>query len=366
MTYEGICSSAICIRTHTDHKPILLIDCGFGVTRSCLEKCQGVLPSAVFITHNHSDHAGELDTMICGQFERGAVKPILVICHEDVMSRLKEKRVYQNYFTSMIQWLPLQTGKKFALPPGYMGLPSLEIEIHRGQHSELSYGFVLFYEGVPLLGFTGDSGYSEKLYTALSKAHVILCDGRREGNKEHAGFGDIAAFKSSIAAEKTVFIYHYGLDAPQPALELGGVFGIKEGAIVPLVLPSNRNDSFNPLTCLYGMILFESPTVLYLVGHDRSMTVWKVMEISRTCAEDDALSVMEHPITYTYEECARQLLADTAKYNLTKVMELCGILGFVRIPHLHMVVITNRRKVGHLLGHSVYTIKETADRKSVV
>ena len=58
--FELGCSSCV---LEKDHKPLLLIDCGLD-TLSRHQQAYNTLPSAIFITHAHLDHAGGAARMV--------------------------------------------------------------------------------------------------------------------------------------------------------------------------------------------------------------------------------------------------------------------------------------------------------------
>ncbi|XP_062210115.1 phosphoinositide phosphatase SAC2-like [Phragmites australis] len=105
--------------------------------------------------------------------------------------------------------------------------------------------------------------------------------------------------------------------------------------------------------------LYETRSKFYLIGRDRSRTLWRVLKIDRL--ESTELGIEEDPTSYTKNECQELLWRIHEGNRLTgglKFVTKCyGIVGFVKfLGPYYMVLITRRRKVGTICGHEIYSI----------
>uniref|UniRef100_A0ACD5WES0 Uncharacterized protein n=1 Tax=Avena sativa TaxID=4498 RepID=A0ACD5WES0_AVESA len=105
--------------------------------------------------------------------------------------------------------------------------------------------------------------------------------------------------------------------------------------------------------------LYETRSKFYLVGRDKSRTLWRVLKIDRLETTD--LGIEEDPTSYTENECQELLWRIHEGNRLTgglKFVTKCyGIVGFMKfLGPYYMVVITRRRKVGTICGHDIYSI----------
>ncbi|CAM0871876.1 unnamed protein product [Alopecurus aequalis] len=105
--------------------------------------------------------------------------------------------------------------------------------------------------------------------------------------------------------------------------------------------------------------LYETRSRFYLVGRDKSRTLWRVLKIDRQETTD--LGIQEDATSYSENEC-QELLWRIHEGNLLtgglKFVTKCyGIVGFMKfLGPYYMVVITRRRKVGTICGHDIYSI----------
>lgn len=212
--YDGDPSSAFAIMV--GGKCRLLVDAGLGVVRQCLKYC-GAVPDKIYISHNHTDHAGDLPVLLI--VERTAGRKINVVSAPEVESRLRSHRIDELYSTGktadeIATWTAAPEGQMTPLDALF------SIVTHRGRHSETSYGFVLYRGDRPILGFSADSGYDAVLYQKLSVAPTLVLDGRTASSKEHASFDEILHAKRGLS-DARVFVTGYGTpkEAPPPGLD---------------------------------------------------------------------------------------------------------------------------------------------------
>ncbi|WIA29380.1 hypothetical protein OEZ86_011884 [Tetradesmus obliquus] len=211
---DGGCSSSFLLRV--DAVPVLLLDVGLGVVRAALS-CAGSLPDHVYISHNHTDHAGELPVLLAVESQRG--RRLSVLAEPSVLNTLRSHRLHELQSTGRQLhefgcFTACAAGQLHELGGGLALLPL------KSRHAERCFGLLLFWQGQPLLGWSADSGYDAALYTALSVAPVLLLDGRPKGTSEHAGFAQLAAAASSgLFGSSKVHVYGYGTagDAPDAA-----------------------------------------------------------------------------------------------------------------------------------------------------
>ena len=89
--YSGECSSSFVLVL--DGHPVLLADVGFGVVQRCIAAV-GRIPRSIYVSHNHSDHAGELPVLLAVEAaERHG--PLHMYSEEGVMCTLREHRLHE-------------------------------------------------------------------------------------------------------------------------------------------------------------------------------------------------------------------------------------------------------------------------------
>ncbi|GAB2291585.1 actin cytoskeleton and mitosis protein [Dionaea muscipula] len=108
--------------------------------------------------------------------------------------------------------------------------------------------------------------------------------------------------------------------------------------------------------------LYETPSKFYMVGRDKSRTYWRVLTIDRL--DPYELNLLEDSTIYTETECT-ELLKRIHEGNKAigglKLTTTCyGIVGFIKfLGPYYMLVITKRREIGAICGHSVYAISKS-------
>ncbi|KAG8097113.1 hypothetical protein GUJ93_ZPchr0013g35848 [Zizania palustris] len=105
--------------------------------------------------------------------------------------------------------------------------------------------------------------------------------------------------------------------------------------------------------------LYEIRSKFYLIGRDKTRTLWRVLKIDRM--ESTELGIEEDSTSYTENECKELLWRIHEGNRLTgglKFVTKCyGIVGFIKfLGPYYMVLITRRRKVGTICGHDIYSI----------
>lgn len=88
--YDGEYSSTFVLRVNG--QPLLLLDCGNGAVRSVMAHV-GTLPDHVYVSHNHTDHAGDLPVLLAVEAQRGHRMTLLaenIVLNTLVTHRLHE------------------------------------------------------------------------------------------------------------------------------------------------------------------------------------------------------------------------------------------------------------------------------------
>ncbi|XP_063079135.1 polyphosphoinositide phosphatase [Engraulis encrasicolus] len=119
---------------------------------------------------------------------------------------------------------------------------------------------------------------------------------------------------------------------------------------------------------LQKFVLYETRARFFLVGSNQAQTCHRVLKIDRTEPKD--LVIIDDKHVYSQQE-VRELLGRLDLGNRTKMgqkgssglsraVSAFGIVGFVRfLEGYYLVLITKRRKVADIGGHSIYKIEDT-------
>lgn len=222
---HGEPSSSIVIRV--DGKCRLLIDAGLGVTSHLLKVCDQEFPSTVFISHNHSDHSGEFPVMAI--VTASMKRRIRTVCGPEVAERLKKHRLHEALSAgfdpeTIVDWVIPSGSERVKIDDDF------EMLLVRGLHAEISYGFVLYLSGFPILGYTGDSGFNLDFYKKLSISKILMVDARKNGTSEHAGFDEVLGYQK-ISPGIKVLVYGFGQSQEGPA---NGLEAMKPGESITL------------------------------------------------------------------------------------------------------------------------------------
>ncbi|XP_041950310.1 LOW QUALITY PROTEIN: polyphosphoinositide phosphatase [Alosa sapidissima] len=119
---------------------------------------------------------------------------------------------------------------------------------------------------------------------------------------------------------------------------------------------------------LQRLVLYETRARYFLVGSNQAQTSHRVLKIDRTEPRD--LVIIDDKHVYSQQE-VRELLGRLDLGNRTKMgqkgssglsraVSAFGLVGFVRfLEGYYIVLITKRRKVADIGGHSIYKIEDT-------
>ncbi|CAF0735300.1 unnamed protein product [Adineta steineri] len=239
--YSNQTSSSFALLCRTTGECILLIDIGLGSIFALQKyvKDFNIKPRQIFVSHNHTDHSGELPVYIANEALKSVVR---IYCYAGIQSRLRQYRCAEldssttDLFRN-VQWITCDESKDVELDSGDPN-SILKIRVQRSQHSELCAGFVLYENNQAILSFSGDSGFNTPFYTFLWNAPTILVDGRETSTYEHASFDEILNFYKTTSISRQVFVYHYGLENDKPKFSIDNVSAISPGQTIQLMLPS--------------------------------------------------------------------------------------------------------------------------------
>ncbi|KAK8524737.1 hypothetical protein V6N13_015750 [Hibiscus sabdariffa] len=108
--------------------------------------------------------------------------------------------------------------------------------------------------------------------------------------------------------------------------------------------------------------LYETRSHFYMIGRDKNRTDWRVLKIDRL--EPSELNILEDSTTYSDIECSdllRRIHEGNRSTGGLKFVTACyGIIGFVKfLGPYYMLLITKRRKIGAICGHTIYAITKS-------
>jgi len=190
MIYHGLTSTSFMLLQ--DEQPICLIDLGLGVGRKVIEAFGG-FPKNIIVTHNHSDHAADLPVVL--RVEEAQGKRCRVIVQKEVAERLQKFRLSEHSQVKdpleLADWVSIDSEVKTAIND------VLDIEFFPAEHSELCFGFMLYYKGKPMLSYTADSTLYLPLYEVLDQAPYFIIDARHKQNSWHANFDEVIPWLKS-------------------------------------------------------------------------------------------------------------------------------------------------------------------------
>lgn len=202
---KGLPSSAFVIRVNEN--PFILIDCGLGVVKSFSELFDlSNIPERIYITHNHSDHTGDLPILLAIFQKIKKCKPI-VYGDLEVIEIVKKYRMHELLLNGKTNndyatWKTADSKHEINI------LENMKLVLFRSKHSYTCYGFHFLVNGIKILSYTGDSAYDEKIFSNISESNVIVVDGRDIGSKEHASLQLIDKFGKKNN-DKEIYVLHY-------------------------------------------------------------------------------------------------------------------------------------------------------------
>ncbi|KAL1371712.1 hypothetical protein HN51_001948 [Arachis hypogaea] len=126
--------------------------------------------------------------------------------------------------------------------------------------------------------------------------------------------------------------------------------------------PASEEVSLPSHVCMQKFRLYETRSNFYMIGRDKSRTYWRVLKIDRL--DPCELNLREDSTTYTESECSDLLRriheGNKATGGLKFVTTCYGIVGFIKfLGPYYMLLITKRRQIGAICGHTVYAVSKT-------
>ncbi|XP_058215752.1 phosphoinositide phosphatase SAC3-like isoform X2 [Rhododendron vialii] len=131
----------------------------------------------------------------------------------------------------------------------------------------------------------------------------------------------------------------------------------------PAPAPAPLSPPSPPVPAPHGFMqkfrLYETRSLFYMVGRDKSRTYWRVLKIDRS--EPSELNINEDSTTYTESECCDLLTriheGNRSTGGLKFVTSCYGIIGFIKfLGPYYMLLITKRRQIGAICGHNIYAV----------
>eukprot|EP01112_Ceratiomyxa_fruticulosa_P009119 TRINITY_DN2379_c0_g1_i4.p1 TRINITY_DN2379_c0_g1~~TRINITY_DN2379_c0_g1_i4.p1 ORF type:complete len:932 (-),score=227.25 TRINITY_DN2379_c0_g1_i4:192-2987(-) len=131
-----------------------------------------------------------------------------------------------------------------------------------------------------------------------------------------------------------------------------------------MVIPASTQFKLPPPGfTLQKFVLYETRNRFFLVGSERTKTLFRVLKIDRTVT--DTVSITEDNMLYNRHQIQELLTmiddGNRSQGGLNKLCAAYGILGFIRFLHgYYLMLITSRRKVGKIGPNFIYGIDDIA------
>lgn len=196
---KGIPSTSFVIRV--DGIPQLLVDAGAGIALSCLNKVN-MIPNKIYISHNHTDHTGDLPVMI-GALSGSHGKPS-IFGHSDVLDIVKTYRMHDPMVNvdEIANWIIQDDNHIIKVDD------DISLQIFKTKHSYLCYGFTLYYQNENILGYSADSPYDEDLFEIVTQSPIAIIDARDVATYDHPSFQEVEEF-AKTAPQCDIWLVHY-------------------------------------------------------------------------------------------------------------------------------------------------------------
>ncbi|KAM7459310.1 hypothetical protein LguiA_036304 [Lonicera macranthoides] len=129
-----------------------------------------------------------------------------------------------------------------------------------------------------------------------------------------------------------------------------------------LTITQDEQPSPPPYGYMRKFRLYETRSKFYMIGRNKGRTYWRVLKIDRL--EPSELNIREDSATYTERECSellRRIHEGNKSTGGLKFVTTCyGIIGFIKfLGPYYMLLITKRRQIGAICGHTVYAVSKS-------
>ncbi|BES81769.1 MBL fold metallo-hydrolase [Pyrodictium abyssi] len=226
-----------CILVDTGDARIVL-DAGPGCGQRLQEAGYSVCEiDYVYITHLHIDHwAGLFDIAVYSAAEQCrpprivAASPVAGEALEALLPRLP--RVYREQCSSLIGIEPRRRWS-----PG----ARLEVEPVEGRHAVTSYGALVYWDGEPVLYYSGDTAPTETVEDAVKRAAVAavettipssLAEVAQESG--HHTVEQVLAYRGVIRSGSTLVTIHLTRESLKELRERARAGKLPQGVVVPV------------------------------------------------------------------------------------------------------------------------------------
>ena len=194
----------------------MLLDCGASAARFMLgKKIDANVPEMLFISHMHSDHNGQVSSLIQSLWLRTRRAPLHVFGPAEVMSAMKDWLERCLLFPELIgfpiHWHPVKPGKPFVYGPFTMTafatqhLASLASHFKRAYPKTCfdCYGLIIKYQGKRYV-YSADLAHPIELAPALKdgKVTALMCELTHFPERDL--FSEVAKY-----SVQSVWITHY-------------------------------------------------------------------------------------------------------------------------------------------------------------
>ncbi|XP_019614926.1 PREDICTED: uncharacterized protein LOC109462774 [Branchiostoma belcheri] len=226
--FEGSPSSSVTVMFNGS--PVMLLNVGLGVLRSCQELA-GQLPNLVFVSSRHSDHAGELSTLVNqkvlpqGEKENNDAQ-LTILCPDHAITSLQQ-RCQDDNCDDTAMWISCEQDKTYEVNTfaGRLG-------VRRLPSSHKNAGFVLYNNERPVLRYLVYRG-SEKVSTLDTDHEVVTVV---EAGKTLTDFGQVG---------DNVYVIGSCAKTEKVKEQAPNLRFLERGEIVPLVVSTSTADHGN-------------------------------------------------------------------------------------------------------------------------
>jgi len=193
----------------------LLLDCGAGVGRVVMAENRGKLVRHIYLSHNHSDHTGDLPVYVALAKAQG-IAPIALYGHSDVLDIVRTHRLHELKTEARAPDVSLNACADVI----DIRECNLHLELLRTRHSYLCFGFLArdLISGNHVLGWTADGPFDVELYDYVAQAPIVIAHARPHPSADHACFAEIEKF-AAAHTNTSFYLSHYGHEAAAPDAE---------------------------------------------------------------------------------------------------------------------------------------------------